>query len=65
MGKWGIDGVLKAMHNLFDESPAKKKTTKMLLDLRFFHCFSVDTDGLKTRKFQTELLMFGQTLLSL
>ena len=23
--KWGIDGVLKVMHNLFDESPAKRE----------------------------------------
>ena len=26
--KWGIDGVLRAMHNLFDESPAKEKLLK-------------------------------------
>ena len=25
--KWGIDSVLKALHNLFDESPAKEKIT--------------------------------------
>ena len=23
--KWGIDGVLKAMHKMFDESPAKRE----------------------------------------
>ena len=23
--KWGIDGVLKTMHNLFDKSPAKRE----------------------------------------
>ena len=52
--KWGIDGVLKAVHNVLDESPAKKeKITKVLLDLRFLHCLSVDTDGLKTRKLWT------------
>ena len=40
----------------------KEKITKILLDLRFFHHLSVDTVGLKTRKVQTELLMFGPTL---
>ena len=63
--KWGIHGILKAMHNVFDESPSKEKITKILLDLRFFHCLSVDTDGLKTRKLETEILVFGPTLLSM
>ena len=63
--KWGINGVLKAMHNMFDESPSKREDYQILLDLRFFHCFSVDTDGLKTRKLQTELLMFCPPLLSM
>ena len=48
--KWGSDGVLKAMHNLFDEFLQKEKITIILLDVRFFHCLSVDTDGLKMRK---------------
>ena len=63
--EWGIHGLFKAVHNLFDESPAKKeKITKILLDLRFFHYLSVDTDGLKTNKLQTDLLMFGPSLLN-
>ena len=33
--KWRIDGVLKVMHNLFDESLQKEKITKILLVLRF------------------------------
>ena len=53
--KWLIDGVIKAIHNLFDESPAKDKITKILLDLQFFRCLSMDTDELKTRKLQTAL----------
>ena len=44
--KWGIDSVLKTMQNLFDDSQQKGKITKILLDLRFFHCLSVDTNGL-------------------
>ena len=47
-------------------SPLKEeKINKILLDLRFFHCLSVDTDGLKRRKLQTELLISGPTLLGM
>ena len=53
--KWGIDGVLKAMHNLLDEPLQKEKITKILLELKFYHCPSMDIDGLKTRRLQTEL----------
>ena len=63
--KWGIDGILKAMHNLFDDSPAKREDYQILLDLRFFYCLSGDTDGLKARKLETELLIFGPTMLSM
>ena len=62
--KWGIDCVLKAMHNICDES-LEKEIAKILLDLRFFHCLSVDRDRLKTGKLQIELLKFGPTLLSM
>ena len=43
----------------------KEKITKILLDLRLFHCLSVDTDRLKTRQLQTELFMLGLTLLGM
>ena len=61
----GIDGVFKSMHNLVDESPAKREDYQNITGSKVFHCLSVDTDGLKARKLQTELLMICSTLLSM
>ena len=48
--KWGIDTLLKALHNLFDESPTKREDyTKTTGQLTSFHYHSVATDGLKTK----------------
>ena len=46
--KWGIDGVLKAMHNLFDESAANREDYQNITGSEVFHCLSVDPDGFKT-----------------
>ena len=59
----GIDGVLRDLLNLLMSPVQKEKIFKIILDLRFFCKHSVDTDVLQTRKLQTELLMFGPTLL--
>ena len=57
---WGIDSILKALHNLFDKSPAKQEdfTQKLM----FFHSNSVAIDGLKIRRLLTGLWKFGLTL---
>ena len=62
--KWGINGVIKALHSLFDEYPPTRENYQNITGSKFFfHRLSVDTAGLKTRKLQTELLRFGPTLL--
>ena len=48
--KWGIDSVLKALHNLFGESPAKRKDYIKVTEVRCLYCHSVATDGLNIRK---------------
>ena len=63
--KWSIDGILRALYNLFNDSPAKEKITKPSQDQIYFHCNFVVTDGLKTKKLQRELLVYGLTFTSM
>ena len=60
----GIDGILPALYNLFPYSPVKR-TIKSLLDQKCFHCLLVELDGLKTRRWHTELFKYGPTLLDM
>ena len=62
--EWEINSILLALYNLFPNSPAKRQdyTTLRLQDLKCFHYLLVEPDGLKTRKWQTELLKYGPTL---
>ena len=57
---WGIDAVLKALYNLFSESPAKREDF-IKLKLRPFPCHFVVTDGLRTNKLLRELQRSGLT----
>ena len=42
--KYEIDGVLKAMHNFFDESPIKREDDQNITGSKVIHCLSVDID---------------------
>ena len=43
--RWGIDALLKTMCNLFDDCPAKERTTELSNCLMSFHYHSMVTDG--------------------
>ena len=47
--RWGIDAVLKAMHILFDDSPAKRKDYRSTIGP---DVFPLPFCGLKIRKLQ-------------
>ena len=64
--KWGIDGILQALYNLFPYSPAKREDYQKLTGSKVFPLpFLVELDGLKTRRWQTELFKYGPTSLNI
>ena len=63
--KWSIDGILRALYNLFNDSPAKREDYKTITGSDIFPLQFLVTDGLKTKKLQRELLVYGLTFTSM
>ena len=47
---WGIDLLLKSLHSLFNETPARREDYMKITEVRFFVSSFVDTDSLRTRR---------------
>ena len=47
---WGIDLLLKSLHSLFNETPARREDYTKVTESEVFLSSFVDTDGLRTRK---------------
>lgn len=57
--KWSIDGILRALYNLFNDSPAKREDYKTITGSDIFPLQFCGHRWLEDKKLQRELLVYG------
>ena len=58
---WTIDLLLKSLHSLFNETPARRGDYMKITESEVFPQQFLDTDGLRTRKLLKGLWKYGPT----